>query len=257
MATSAADQANAVQHATGIAQPGATQSVWDQKSRDTLITSVVGTEDVLKGVFGSGLVGIISTVASFIIGKGMLSKMLGGAGKLATLGEGAVGVGGAATVGGVAAAAGTVATLAAVGLASYGITTLLTDTIPKMLGAKKGLGEAIGGKIADWVGPKITDSKTPALHKDIIVANMAKDRAALQKGNLDAEQQKATLDALDNLTRELAVMNKKDPTKAVEELHKTLKQHHQEDKQQTQEQTDAIKKTKAVVMKPSSSTPVG
>lgn len=64
------------------------------------------------------------------------------------------------------------------------------------------------------------------------------------------------LDQLDALTIQMAKMNGKDPAKAVEELHKTIKKQHQENKEMTQEQTDAVKK-KVVQTKSSGVTPVG
>lgn len=229
----------------------------DDQLRQTAVTTIVTISDQVKGI--STLLTVIATTLAIptltnIFKKGIgggLGRLLGrGGGALAgegiLAGEGAAAAG-AVGGGGLAAAAGTVSTLAAVGLASYGITTLVTDTIPKMLGAKQGLGEAIGGAIADHFGPQVTENKSPEAQKRAsIVSAMIKDRSLLEKGNLDDKRQNEVLDQLDMLTSELAKMNGKDPAKAVEDLHKTLKTQHQENKQMTQEQTDAIQKNKAI-----------
>lgn len=104
----------------------------------------------------SGVITAIKNIAALMIG----GKLFGGLKNLlkygiqrgAVAGEGltaaeGVGAGGAAIGGGIGLSG--VAAATGVGLATYGITTLLTDTLPKALGAKQGFGEWIGGKIYD------------------------------------------------------------------------------------------------------------
>lgn len=245
----------------------------DDERRKLAVTAVGSISDQIKGI-STILEVIAATLAIPTLSKmfgglftNIFSKVLG-RGAASVLGEGALAAGGEAGAVGIASAAGlgtaatAVAGAAIVGAGAYGLTTLITDTIPKALGAHQGLGEWIGGEIADatdWISAKMASKSPEATKRDAIVQDMIKDRAELQKGGLDDTRQKELLDQLDALTRELAKMNGKDPagvSKAVDDLHKTLKQQHQENKEMTQEQTNSIKRSKEVRLTKTSS-PIG
>lgn len=222
----------------------------DDARRKTAVKTVVTISDQIKGV--QVILGVIATTLALPTFTGLLKKMFtGGLGKFGSLlGGGAAAegaAGGAVSVGGIAAAASSVGTLAAVGLTSYGITRLLTDTIPKMLGADQGLGELIGGKVADWFGPKINSPMTfKDYSKDAQVASLLEKYNEDEKKG-DENDMGKLMSAMKELVKNLAIADKRDPDKAIEALHRTIKLQHQENKELTQEQTDAVKKTKHVI----------
>lgn len=237
----------------------------DDKLRQTAVTAVVTIGDQVKGI--KGLLEVIAATLALPTFTGLLKKMFtGGLGKFGSLlgggtaaegaiaGEGALA--GVAAGGGLAAAASTVGTLAAVGLASYGITTLITDTIPKMLGANQGLGELIGGKVSDWFGPKVNSPTTfKNYSKDAQVTNLLEKYNADEKKGDKTDMEKL-MGAMETLVSNMAIADKRDPEKAIEALHRTIKLQHAENKEMTQDQTDAVKKNKSTIQT-RTTTPVG
>lgn len=189
------------------------------------VMSTVGID--LKNTIskGFGMIGSLMIGNAALKGLGRFFPGLGGGAA-----EGGAIAEGAATAGGLGVAATAIAGAAITGAASYGLTTLITSTIPKALGAKEGLGEWIGGKIADHVFGNFKQPVPPS-----------------QTGHETGT--KALTAQIHALSTEVAKLGKEDAAaKAVDKLHKTVKDQHQEDKTMTQEQIDAYNKTHKVIM---------
>lgn len=240
----------------------------EDQIRQTVVTAVVTIGDQVKGI--KTLLEVIAATLALPTFTGLLKKVFsGGLGRLGSIlrggaaAEGALGAEGAAATAG-AAGAGSVGLLAGgagvaiAGAAGYGAGKLL-DMVPELFGGKD-ISEYAADVLEKWdpLNKMQKNSTTAAsVHNQY---DKSKQVHALMekydKSEGDQRQQQALLEQLDALTSELAKMSGKDPTKAIEDMHRTLKQHHQEDKEMTQEQTDAVKKNKGVVMK-KSSTPIG
>lgn len=250
MAVGAAEQAKAVQHATGATVNGVPQPTWTEKARDVLIKSVTGIEGILRGLFGTGLAGVIGTVWAFFKGKAFLSRMLGAGGAVT---EGGVTLGGGVAAGGVAATAATVgsviAAVASTGTALYSLVQAVrgkdaSNWVSELDKKYLDLGGMMTNALSAVFGPKVTSPDTFRNYsKDSQVADMLeKYKADQAKG--DQADMKDLMEKMDALVTTMAIADKRDPAKAVENLHKTIKDQHQETKQMTQEQTDVIKKGK-------------
>ncbi len=143
----------------------------------------------------------------------------------------------AAGLGGAALATGGV--LAALG--GGAIAGMLIDMIPKLFGSKENFSDMIGGVANKIFGPDLKMQTTyKNYNKDSQITDlMAQYNKDLDKGDkVDAD---ALYKKMDELVTAMAIADGRDPAKAIESLHKTIKNQHQENKAMTQEQIDATK----------------
>jgi hypothetical protein len=210
---------------------------------------LTGVNGILQNMFGGGI--IKTFTAMWVIGKGLnlFGNFLKGGSKVATIAEGTVGAEGAVAAGAVAT------TLAAGGM----ITTLATaafslwdayhgkdasNWISKLDDQYLGLGGKITDELSKRLGPNEPAmqtfrnySKDPQVQAKI--AEMDKDRKEGKTKEADALQQLINI-----MVKKMAVDDKRNPDKAVDSLHKTIIKQHEENKQMTQDQTDAVKDSK-------------
>lgn len=178
---------------------------------------------LIKGFGAIGTLMVGGSILKGIKGSGLLGRLIPGLGGASEAGEAAAGAGTAAGLGTAALTTGAVAAAGAVG---YGAGTLI-NMIPKVFGGQN-LSDYIGGWLNDKFGPKVKSS---------------------QFNTHEYEATKALTTQIHALTDQMSKLNnKEDPAKAVDKMHKTLKDQHQEDKQMTQEQIDTFKKTHKVIM---------